>query len=163
MRISKDKYYLEIAKTVAFRGTCLRRNFGAIIVKNDIIIATGYTGAPRGSKNCCEIGECPRTKAGIGPGEKYELCRSVHAEMNAIICCSKTEMIDSTMYIVGIDAETNKKIYFGEPCKICKRLIINSGINEVKVYEGKNKIKIIPVENFIINEELDLINIKAGY
>lgn len=129
-RIGKEKYYLEIAEAVAKRGTCLRRNFGAIIVKNDEIISTGYTGAPRGRKNCCDLGECMREKLNIPSGERYELCRSVHAEMNAIISASRKDMIGATMYLVGVEAD-GTLTKFPQPCAMCKRLIINAGIKEV--------------------------------
>lgn len=128
-RVNKWDYYFGIAESVAKRGTCLRRNFGAIIVKNDEIIATGYTGAPRGRKNCCDIGECTRTKLKIPSGERYELCRSVHAEMNAIISASRKDMIGATMFLVGLEA--NGQYSVAEPCAMCKRMIINAGIEKV--------------------------------
>lgn len=127
-RISKIQYYLDIAKTIAERGTCLRRNFGAIIVKNDEIISTGYTGAPRGRKNCCDIGTCKRQELNIPRGERYELCRSVHAEANAIISAPRKDMIDSIMYLVGIEKSTGEIIKNTCSCSMCKRLIINAGI-----------------------------------
>ena len=88
-RISKENYYLDIAQTVAERSTCLRRKFGAIIVKDDVIVSTGYNGAPRGRKNCNEINFCIREKLNIPRGERYEMCRSVHAEANAIIAAAR--------------------------------------------------------------------------
>ena len=102
-RRDKENYYLDIAQTVLERGTCLRRNYGAIIVKNDAIISTGYSGAPRGTHNCCDTGECIREKLGIPRGQRYELCRSVHAEANAIIAASREEMLDASLYLVGRD------------------------------------------------------------
>ena len=99
-RIDKINYYLDIAETVLERGTCLRRNFGAIIVNNDQIVSTGYTGAPRGRKNCCDLGFCIRQERNIPRGERYELCRSVHAEANAIIHASREQMIGATLYLV---------------------------------------------------------------
>lgn len=137
-RINKDQYYLNIAKEVARRGTCLRRNYGAVIVKNDEIISTGYTGAPRGSENCCDIGTCKREELNIPSGERYELCRSVHAEANAIISASRKEMIGSTLYLVGIDAKTGEIVSGDQAdcCKMCRRLVINAGISEVVVQEG---------------------------
>lgn len=106
VRRDKENYYLDIAQTVAERGTCLRRNFGAIIVKNDQIMSTGYAGAPRGRKNCSDLGFCLREKMQIPRGERYELCRSVHAEANAIIHASRADMIGGTLYLVGVDAHT---------------------------------------------------------
>ena len=99
-RVSKENYYLDIAQTVAERSTCIRRKFGAIIVKDDNIIATGYNGAPRGRQNCSELGHCTRDKLGIPRGERYELCRSVHAEMNAVISAARADMLGATLYMV---------------------------------------------------------------
>ena len=106
MRIARNDYYLNIALECSRRGTCLRRNFGAIIVKNNQIVSTGYTGAPRGRANCCDLGKCRRIELNVPQGERYELCRSVHAEMNAIISAARWEMIDAAMYINGFDVET---------------------------------------------------------
>src|ERR1035437_5929853 len=132
-RRDKQNYYLDIAETVLERGTCLRRNFGAIIVKNDQIIATGYTGAPRGRENCCDSGFCMREKLGIPRGERYELCRSVHAEANAIIAAARNDMIDSTLYLAGKDTSTGQLMENANSCSMCKRLIINSGIGAVVI------------------------------
>lgn len=134
-RISKDLYYLNIAKDVCMRGTCLRRNYGAVIVKNDEIIATGYTGAPRGRKNCCEIGKCIRNELNVPRGERYELCRSVHAEMNAIISASRKDMIGATLYLFGMDVETGNPVPKPRPCTLCERMIINAGIKTVVCYD----------------------------
>lgn len=129
MREDKKQYYLNIAAEVAKRSTCLRRQYGAIIVKNDEIIATGYNGAPRGEKNCCDVGECWREANNIPHGEQYEKCVSVHAEMNAIISAARKDMIGSTMYVaVWINGE---RVHDAEPCTICARLIKNAGIADV--------------------------------
>lgn len=126
-RPSHDEYYLDIAKSVSRRSTCLRRQYGAVIVNNDEIIATGYNGAPRGEKNCCDIGKCNRCGHEHNDGN-YGNCRSVHAEMNCIISASRAEMIGSTLYLAGFE---NGQAIAAEPCPICKRLIINAGIKEV--------------------------------
>ena len=157
-RPDKDHYYLNIAREVSRRSTCLRRWFGAVIVKNDQIISTGYAGAARGAINCTDLGYCPRQQAGIPRGERYELCRSVHAEMNAIIHASRADMLDSTLYLVGLDAATGEVIEGGRPCKICTRLIINAGIRTVKVLEPDDRVTVYDVEDFIKNEQLDLKN-----
>ena len=128
MRVDKINYYLDIAQTVAERGTCLRRNFGAIIVKNDAIIATGYNGAPRGRSNCVDIKRCTREELSIPRGQRYELCRSVHAEANCIISAPRQDMMGSYMYLVGLDMLLNDLADNIEPCSMCKRLIINAGI-----------------------------------
>lgn len=131
-RKSKVEYYLDIAKSVSERSTCLKRHYGAVIVKDDEIIATGYNGAPRGRENCCDIGSCLRIKMGIPSGQRYEICRSVHAEMNAIISASRKDMKGSTLYLVGVepDGSFTKN---AEPCSMCKRNIINAGIKNVIV------------------------------
>src|SRR3989339_1045147 len=155
-RPDKDLYYLNIAREVSRRSTCLRRWFGAVIVKNDQIISTGYAGAARGAVNCCDIGVCPRQQAQIPRGERYELCRSVHAEMNAIIHASRADMLDSTLYLAGIDASDGSIVENARPCKICARLIINAGIKTVKVLDKDGSTVEIDVEDFIKNEQLDL-------
>ncbi|MGM9875912.1 MAG: deoxycytidylate deaminase [Bacilli bacterium] len=152
-RIDKINYYLDIAETVVERGTCLRRNFGAIIVKNDEIISTGYVGAPRGRKNCCDLGYCTREKLNIPRGERYELCRSVHAEQNAIISASRRDMINSTLYLVGINYKDKTYVENANPCALCKRMIINSGIKEIIIRDTKKKYRIIKVEDYIKNDE----------
>jgi dCMP deaminase len=155
-RPDKDHYYLNIAREVARRSTCLRRWYGAVIVKNDQIISTGYAGAARGAMNCTDIGVCPRTQANIPRGERYELCRSVHAEMNAIIHASRSDMIGSTLFLAGIDPSDGSVISGSMPCRICSRLIINAGIGTVKVLNPDNGVLCCAVEDFIKNEELDL-------
>jgi dCMP deaminase len=130
-RPDKDHYYLDIAAAVARRATCLRRRFGAIIVKDDQIISTGYVGAPRGSINCLDLRDCPREKAGIPSGERYELCRSVHAEMNAIIHASRQQMLGATLYLACLDPATGQRITGVRPCKLCTRMIINAGLKDV--------------------------------
>jgi len=130
MRISKNDYYLNIAREVAARSTCLRRKYGAIIVNNDQIIATGYNGSPRGEVNCCDIGVCERQRLNINPGERYELCKSVHAEMNACLHAGRNAAIGGTMYLVGIDTQTGEQIP-GEPCLMCSRIIKQCGIDRV--------------------------------
>jgi len=129
LRKQKYKYYHEIAKKVAERGTCRRRNFGAVIVANDEIIATGYTGSPRRTDNCLDIGFCLREHMNIPSGQRYDLCRSVHAEQNAIISAARRDMVGATMYVAGISydgVEVNSK-----PCYLCQRYILNSGIDLV--------------------------------
>jgi dCMP deaminase len=155
-RISKEDYYLNIATEVAKRGTCLRRNYGAVIVKNDEIISTGYTGAPRGAKNCIDIGYCPRSKLNVPPGERYELCRSVHAEMNALIHVSRREAMGGTMYLMGIEAQTGGPLPDGaEPCRLCKRVIINAGLERVLTKNINGEVITYQVRDWINNEELE--------
>lgn len=129
-RPSKDEYYMEIAKAVSMRSTCLRRRYGAVIVKDDEIISTGYNGAPRGEQNCSDAGVCYRMQNNVPHGERYEACRSVHAEMNAIISAKRSEMIGATLYLYGYDVVEDKKIK-AVPCDICARLIKNAGIADV--------------------------------
>ncbi len=134
-RISKAEYYLGIAEAVAKRSTCLRRQYGAIIVKNDEIIATGYNGSPRGSDNCCDVGYCWREENNIPHGEQYEACLAVHAEQNAIISASRRDAIGATLYLVGF--ENGKRIPAEQvkPCKTCEKMIVNSGITKVVTEE----------------------------
>ena len=126
-RPSKDEYYLSIAEAVLARSTCLRRKYGAVIVKDDEIISTGYNGAPRGAKNCCDIGYCYRENEHIPHGERYEACMSVHAEANAIISASRRDMLGSTLYLVGFEAD-GSPVEDIAPCFMCQRLILNAGI-----------------------------------
>lgn len=152
-RIDKINYYLDIAETVLKRSTCIRRQFGAVIVKNDEIISTGYNGSPRGRKNCSDIGLCIRSKLNIPRGERYELCRSVHAEQNAIISASRNELIGSTIYLACHDAITQILDGNVEPCSMCRRFIINAGIDKVIIRTTSTDFKIINVNDWIINDE----------
>ena len=152
-RISKDNYYLDIARTVATRATCLRKKYGAIIVKNDIIISTGYNGAPRGRKNCTDVCFCMRDKLNIPRGERYELCRSVHAEMNAIINASREQMIGATLYLCGREVSTGEYIKNSSCCSLCKRMVINSGIERVIIRDDENSYRTILVIDWIMNDE----------
>ena len=152
-RRDKHNYYLDIAETVLERGTCLRRNYGAIIVNNDEIISTGYTGSPRRRKNCIDIGNCRREVMNIPRGQRYELCRSVHAEANAIISASRNSMLGSIMYIVGKDAKTGDYIENPSSCAMCKRLIINAGISKVVYRVNKKEYMVKDVQTWIDNDE----------
>ena len=153
IRTDKENYYLDIAETVAERGTCLRRNFGAIIVHNDEIVSTGYNGAPRGRKNCIDMGVCIREKLGIPRGERYEICRSVHAEANAIISAARRDMIGSTLYLVGKDAKTGEYVENASSCSMCKRQIINAGIARVVIRLTNNAFISVAVSDGIEQDE----------
>lgn len=155
-RKSKIDYYLDIAKSVSERSTCLKRHYGAVIVKDDEIIATGYNGAPRGRENCCDIGSCLRIKLGIPSGQRYEICRSVHAEMNAIISASRKDMKGSTLYLVGVEPD-GSYTKNAEPCSMCKRNIINAGIKNViiKCYNS-NKMKEIQLYKRVYDDYTDI-------
>lgn len=155
-RRDKQNYYLDIAETVEERGTCLRRNFGAIIVKNDQIIATGFSGAPRGRKNCCDTGFCMREKLGIPRGERYELCRSVHAEANAIIAAARNDMINATLFLSGKDKNTGELIENANSCSMCKRLIINAGITTVVIRNTHDTYTIVDVASQWVNNDESL-------
>ncbi len=152
-RVDKENYYLDIAETVIERGTCLRRNFGAIVVRNDEIISTGYTGAPRGRENCSDLGYCMRDKLGIPRGERYEMCRSVHAEANCVISAARRDTIGGTLYLVGKDAKTGELVENANCCAMCKRLVINSGIEKVVVRRTHAEYEVIPVKSWIENDE----------
>ena len=146
-RRDKTNYYLDLAEMVSQRCTCLRRHYGAVIVKNDEVISTGYVGAPRGRKNCTDLGECVRKKMGVPRGERYELCRSVHAEANAIISASRDKMIGSSMYLIGIEVDTGEYIKNANSCSMCKRLIINAGIKKVFIRDTKETYRMILVSD----------------
>ncbi len=160
-RRSKTNYYLDIAETVANRSTCLRKKYGAIIVKNDAILSTGYNGAPRGRENCCDLGFCMRDKLGIPRGERYEMCRSVHAEANAIITASRSQMIDSTLYITGIDSKTGELIPDVGSCMMCKKMIINAGIETVIFRVSHDEYNVVKVSEWVKND--DSLSGKYGY
>lgn len=160
-RLSKTNYYLDIAQAVASRGTCLRKKYGAIIVKNDSILSTGYNGAPRGRKNCCDLGYCQRDELNIPRGERYELCRSVHAEANAIISASREEMIGATLYLVGLDAKTDELVPGINSCMMCKRMVINAGISKIVVRDTPTEYSEIDVSEWIEND--DSLSGKFGY
>ncbi|MBS7369267.1 MAG: cytidine deaminase [Oscillospiraceae bacterium] len=153
MRRDKTNYYLDITETVAERSTCLRRRFGAIIVKNDEIIATGYNGAPRGRKNCTDIGSCLRETLGVPRGQRYELCRSVHAEANCIISAQRQDMMGSTLYLACHDGATGTLDGNIEPCSMCKRLIINAGIERVVARSTRDEFIAFNVSDWIENDE----------
>jgi len=129
MRPAWDNYFIEIAKVVSSRSTCLRRRYGAVIVKDRVIISTGYNGSPRGVENCVDTGICPRKANNIPSGERYELCEAVHAEQNAIINAPPERMKGATIYIAGF--EEDDSFAAGRPCKLCDRMIRNAQIKEV--------------------------------
>ena len=160
-RRDKTNYYLDLAETVSQRGTCLRRKYGAVIVNNDEVVSTGYVGAPRGRKNCSDIGTCIRNELNIPRGERYELCRSVHAEANAIISAARSQMIGADMYLAGVDAQTGEYIANSNSCAMCKRMIINAGIKRVFVRDTKNEYRVVDVNEWIENDES--LNGTRGY
>ena len=152
-RRDKMNYYLDIAETVLERSTCLRRKYGAIIVKNDEIISTGYVGAPRGRANCTDLGYCTRVQLNIPRGERYELCRSVHAEANAIISASRGDMLGATLFLVGKEAATGALVHDASCCSMCKRLVINAGISRVVVRDTPDTYREIDVSQWILEDE----------
>ena len=160
-RIDKNNYYLDIAEATLERATCLRKKWGAVIVKNDEIISTGYNGAPRGRKNCDDLGYCVREKLNIPRGERYELCRSVHAEQNAIISAPRKDMIGATLYMVGKDSKTGEYVENSSSCSMCKRVVINSGIAKVIVRDSKDKYREIDVQDWVKDDES--LDGKLGY
>jgi len=160
-RRDKYNYYLDIAETVLERGTCLRRNYGAIIVKHDEIISTGYSGAPRARENCCDLGYCIRQKLNIPRGQNYEKCRSVHAEANCIISASRRDMIGATLYLVGKDMESGEYVLDANSCSMCKRLILNAGIERVIIRDTADRYRAIEVSKWI--EDDDSLSDELGY
>ena len=152
-RTSKENYYLDIAQTVSERSTCLRRKYGAIIVQNDEIISTGYNGAPRGRKNCDDLEYCTREAMHIPSGQRYELCRSVHAEANAIISASRRELLGATLYMVCVDPKTGDLIPESTSCSMCRRLIINAGIERLVIRDTPDRFHVVDVEREWIRED----------
>ena len=155
-RISKENYYLDIAQTVLERATCLRRVYGAIIVKNDEIISTGYNGAPRGRANCVDMGYCSREAMRVPRGERYELCRSVHAAANAIISASRRDMVGGTIYLVGRDAQTGRLLADATSCPMCRRMVINAGLSRVVIRRTEKEFDVVDVQEWV--EEDDLLS-----
>ena len=151
-RRDKTNYYLDLAETVSKRSTCLRRSYGAVIVKNDEVISTGYVGAPRGRRNCTDMGYCIRQQLNIPRGERYELCRSVHAEANAIISASRDQMIDSTLYLTGVEPDGS---YVSNSCccSMCKRMVINAGIKTVVIRDDAEHYRVFDVEDWVTDDE----------
>ena len=159
-RRDKTNHYLDMADVARERSTCLRRTYGAVIVKNDTIVSTGYSGAPRGRANCIDLGFCMRNKLGIPRGERYEFCRSVHAEANAIIAASREQMLGATMYLVGREAD-GTLMADANSCTMCKRLIINAGITKVIVRRTQDEYEVIDVNDWVQYDEL--LDGKMGY
>lgn len=152
-RRDKVNYYLDLADVVSKRGTCLRKLYGAVIVKNDEVISTGYVGAPRGRKNCSDMGVCIRQKMNIPRGERYELCRSVHAEANAIISAEREKMIGASLYLSGFEVDTGKYVKDCCCCSMCKRLVINAGITTVYVRDDEEHYRVIQVQDWVEKDE----------
>ena len=152
-RIDKENYYLNIAQTVAGRSTCLRRCYGAILVKSDEIISTGYNGAPRGRRNCVDLGRCTREALNIPSGERYELCRSVHAEANAIISAARRDTLGATLYMACVAPETGELIPGSTSCSMCRRLIINAGIQRVVIRDTARDYRVVEVAEWVAEDD----------
>ena len=152
-RIDKTNYYLDIAQTVSERSTCLRRHYGAIIVKHDEIVSSGYNGAPRGRKNCADLNRCTRAELNIPSGERYELCRSVHAEANAIISASRHEMLGSTLYMACVNPDSGELMAHSTSCSMCRRQIINAGIEKVIIRDTPTDFRVVDVERDWVDED----------
>ena len=152
-RIDKENYYLNIAETVAGRSTCLRRCYGAILVKSDEIISTGYNGAPRGRRNCVDLNYCTREALNIPSGERYELCRSVHAEANAIISAARRDTLGATLYMVCVAPETGALIPGSTSCSMCRRLIITAGIRWVVIRDTPTEYRVVEVSDWVEEDD----------
>ena len=160
-RVSKVNYYLDIAQTVSERSTCLRRRYGAIIVKDDEIVSTGYNGAPRGRLNCCDIGKCYREQLKVPRGERYELCRSVHSEANAIIAASRESMLGADLYLCCTDPESGEVIGGVDSCMMCKRMILNAGIEKVYIRVDSDEYFVVDTKDWVLND--DSLSGQMGY
>ena len=152
-RIDKENYYLDIAQTVLERSTCLRRCYGAIIVQHDEIISTGYNGAPRGRSNCADLNYCTRAEMNSPSGERYELCRSVHAEANCIISAARKDMLGATIYMVCRDPMTGELIPNSTSCSMCRRLIINAGIARIVIRDTPTEYRVVDVQKEWVDED----------
>lgn len=152
-RIDKENYYLDIAETVLKRSTCLRRVYGAIVVKNDEIVATGYNGAPRGRRNCTDLGCCTRNALQVPSGERYELCRAVHAEANCIISASRSAILGGALYLAGRDAKAGELLPDATSCAMCRRLIINAGIERVVIRRTPEVYTVVHVEEWVLEDD----------
>jgi len=167
-KISKDEYYLKIAETVAIKSNCLSVAFGCIIVKNDEIISTGYVGAPRKTMDCIELGYCIRRKKQIKSGTGYEMCRSVHAEMNAIINAARSgaSLLDGDMFLFTAKREGNSLIKVNAyPCVLCKKMIINAGIKRFIGNDAEGNLKTYQVSDWVKDWQTleDLTNDRDQY
>ncbi|MCI8355867.1 MAG: dCMP deaminase family protein [Lachnospiraceae bacterium] len=146
-RISKTDTYLNCAESFAYRSTCLKRKYGAVIVKEDAVISTGYNGSPRGFENCCDIGDCPRIRRNMHQGEGYGLCRAVHAEANALLNCSRQQTMGADLYLSSVNPQDGS-VHHAKPCPLCARLIIQAGIRNVilRKGEGAENYQVIPAK-----------------
>ena len=152
-RVDKVNYYLDIADAVLERSTCLRRHYGAILVRNDEIISTGYNGAPRGRQNCVDLGRCTREELQVPSGQRYELCRSVHAEANAIISAARSETLGATLYMTCRDPGTGDLIAGSTSCSMCRRLIINAGIKRVVIRDTREDYRVVDVDQEWVEQD----------
>lgn len=153
-RISKEDMYLNCAETFAYRSTCLKRKYGAVIVKDDVVISTGYNGSPRGFENCCDIGSCPRIKRKMHQGEGYGICRAIHAEANVLLNCSREQTMGADLYLAGVNPE-DCSIHQAKPCPVCARTIIQAGIRNVvmRVGEGAGNFVVTPANELVWYQE----------
>lgn len=147
-RVSKIDTYLNCAEVFAYRSTCIKRKYGAVIVKDDVVISTGYNGAPRGFANCCDLGKCPRIERDMHQGDGYGICRAVHAEANALLNCSRQQTIGADLYLTGVNPKDNS-IHKAKPCPLCARTIIQAGINNVylRVGDGPDNYEVVAAKD----------------
>ena len=156
-RISKIDTYLNCAEVFAYRSTCIKRKYGAVIVKDDVVISTGYNGAPRGFENCCNLGKCPRMDRNMHQGEGYGICRAIHAEANALLNCSRQQTMGADLYLVGVNPSDNS-IHEAKPCPLCARTIIQAGIRNVylRVGEGADNYVVVPATDLVWVQETEI-------
>lgn len=148
-RVSKEDTYLNCAEVFAYRSTCLKRKYGAVIVKDDVVISTGYNGSPRGKDNCSDIGECPRIKMNMHQGEGYGICKAVHAEANALLNCSREQTLGADLYLAGVNPK-DASVHMAKPCPLCARLIMQAGIRNVYLRQGEG------IDDYIVVKADDL-------
>ena len=160
-RVSWDEYFLQIAALAATRSTCMRRNVGCVLVRDRYVLATGYNGVPAKAPHCADKG-CLRQERNIPSGQRMDICRAVHAEANAIISASRERMLNSSLYLSGIDLKDNNNyVKNANPCSMCKRMIINAGIEQVFIRDDKDHFRRIAVQEWIDNDES--LNGAMGY
>ena len=152
-RLPWPEYFMRIAYMVSERSTCIRRRVGCVLVKDKRILATGYNGAPRGRRNCVDMGYCTREQLRVPRGERYELCRSVHAEANAIISASRRDMVGGTLYLVGRNAQTGELLPDATSCPMCRRHIINAGLERVVIRHTPTEFQVVDVQDWIDSED----------
>ena len=152
-RPSWDEYFMMLAKLTASRSTCLSRPTGAVVVKDRQVIASGYNGSLPGEAHCMDDGQCFRRSLEWPEAMKYDMCRSAHAEANAIISASRRDMVGGTLYLVGRNAQTGELLPYATSCPMCRRHIINAGLERVVIRRTPTEFQVVDVQDWIDSED----------